>query len=163
MPSFDIVSRIHEQELVNALENCKREISTRYDFKGLSIVIDHNKKDNNITVVAPDELKLKQVNDLIKNHLIRRKIDPRMLDIQESIEASGSTKRQIIKLKEGIGQEIAKKIINQIKTSKIKVQIKIQGNELRADGKKKDDLQEAIAMIRSMPLEQPVEFINFRD
>ena len=163
MPSFDVISKVNHLDLANAIANCNREISTRFDFKGLNIVIEANPKENNITVVAPDELKLKQVNDLLKGHLVKRKIDPRIFDIQQSVEASGSSKRQIIKIKEGISQESAKKIIAEIKKSKIKVQVKIQGDELRADGKKRDDLQEVMQMIKDTDIGQPVEFTNFRD
>ena len=163
MPSFDVICKVNQQELVNAIANCNREISTRFDFKGLNIVIEANPKENNITVVAPDELKLKQVNDLLKGHLVKRKIDPRIFDIQQSVEASGASKRQIIKIKEGISQESAKKIIAEIKKSKIKVQVKIQGDELRADGKKRDDLQEVMQMIKDTDIGQPIEFTNFRD
>lgn len=163
MPSFDVISKVNQQELTNAISNCTREISTRFDFKGLHIVIEANQKENLITVVAPDDLKLKQVNELLKGHLIKRKIDPRIFDIQAAVEATGASKRQIIKIKEGISQESAKKIISEVKKTKIKVQIKIQGNELRADGKKKDDLQEAMQLIKGVNIGQPVEFTNFRD
>ena len=163
MPSFDVISKVNQQELTNAISNCTREISTRFDFKGLHIVIEANQKENLITVVAPDDLKLKQVNELLKGHLIKRKIDPRIFDIQTAVEATGASKRQIIKIKEGISQESAKKIISEVKKTKIKVQIKIQGNELRADGKKKDDLQEAMQLIKGVNISQPVEFTNFRD
>ena len=163
MPSFDVISKVNQQELTNAISNCTREISTRFDFKGLHIVIEANQKENLITVVAPDDLKLKQVNELLKGHLIKRKIDPRIFDIQTAVEATGASKRQIIKIKEGISQESAKKIISEVKKTKIKVQIKIQGNELRADGKKKDDLQEAMQLIKGVNIGQPIEFTNFRD
>ena len=103
------------------------------------------------------------MNDLLKGHLVKRKIDPRIFDIQAAVEATGASKRQIIKIKEGISQESAKKIISEVKKTKIKVQIKIQGNELRADGKKKDDLQEAMQLIKGVNIGQPVEFTNFRD
>ena len=136
MPSFDVISKVNQQELTNAISNCNREISTRFDFKGLHIVIEANQKENLITVVAPDDLKLKQVNELLKGHLVKRKIDPRIFDIQDAVEATGASRRQIIKIKEGISQRSAKKIFRDKKT-KIKVQIKIQGNELRADGKKR--------------------------
>ena len=110
-----------------------------------------------------DDLKLKQVNDLLKGHLVKRKIDPRIFDIQDAVEATGASRRQIIKIKEGISQESAKKIISEIKKKKIKVQIKIQGNELRVDGKKKDDLQEAISAIKAINIGLPIDFVNFRD
>jgi uncharacterized protein YajQ (UPF0234 family) len=161
MPSFDVVSRINYQEFDNALANCLREITTRYDFKGLNISIE--RKDKIITTLAPDNLKLKQVNELLQTHLIRRKVDPRVINIKNSETATGGTVRQISELKEGIDQESAKKIITQIKSLKLKIQVKIQGEELRADGKKRDDLQEAIAAIRTIDIGQPMEFVNFRD
>ena len=163
MPSFDVTSKVNQQELTNAISNCNREISTRFDFKGLHVLIEANQKDNTITVVAPDDLKLKQVNDLLKSHLVKRKIDPRVFDIQNAVEGTGSSKRQIIKIKEGISQESAKKIISEIKKAKVKVQVKIQGDELRADGKKRDDLQEVMQLIKKIDIGQPVDFTNFRD
>ena len=108
------------------------------------------RKDKTITTIAPDELKLKQVNELLETHLIRRKVDPRVLSIKNSEGASGGTIRQVSELKEGINQENAKKIIGDIKKLKLKIQIKIQGEELRVDGKKRDDLQDAIAAIKTI-------------
>ena len=161
MPSFDIISKVNYQEFDNALANCLREISNRYDFKGLNISIE--RKDKSITTIATDELKLKQVNELLETHLVRRKVDPRVLTIKNSEGASGGTIRQVSDLKEGISQEDAKKIIADIKKLKLKIQIKIQGEELRVDGKKRDDLQEAIAAIKAIDIGQPIDFVNFRD
>ncbi|WP_440930619.1 YajQ family cyclic di-GMP-binding protein [Candidatus Pelagibacter sp.] len=161
MPSFDVISKINYQELDNALGNCLREISNRYDFKGLKITIE--RKDKNITTVAPDDLKLKQVNELLQTHLVRRKVDPRVIEIKNSEGASGGSIRQISELKEGISQENAKKIIADIKKLKLKIQIKIQGDELRVDGKKKDDLQETMGAIKAIDVGLPIDFINFRD
>ena len=161
MPSFDVVSKIYHQEFDNALSNCLREIGNRFDFKGLHISIE--RKENLITTVAPDELKLRQVNELLQTHLIRRKVDPRVLNIKSSESASGGSIRQLTELKEGISQENAKKIIADIKKLKLKIQIKIQGDELRVDGKKKDELQEAIDAIKSIDIGLPIEFVNFRD
>ena len=107
-------------------------------------------KTKTITTIATDELKLKQVNELLETHLIRRKVDPRVLSIKNSEGASGGTIRQVSELKEGISQENAKKIIGDIKKLKLKIQIKIQGEELRVDGKKRDDLQDAIAAIKTI-------------
>ncbi|MEY3429983.1 MAG: hypothetical protein RI930_852, partial [Pseudomonadota bacterium] len=121
------------------------------------------RKDKTITTLAPDNLKLKQVNELLQTHLIRRKVDPRVIKIKNSETATGGTVRQISELKEGIDQESAKKIIAEVKSLKLKIQVKIQGEELRADGKKRDDLQEAIAAIRTIDIGQPMEFVNFRD
>ena len=161
MPSFDVISKINHQEFDNALSNCLREISNRFDFKGLHISIE--RKDKLITTVAPDELKLRQVNELLQTHLIRRKVDPRVVSIKSSESASGGSIRQISELKEGISQENAKKVIADIKKLKLKIQIKIQGDELRVDGKKRDDLQEAISAIKSIDIGLPIEFVNFRD
>ena len=161
MPSFDVISKINYQEFDNALANCLREISNRFDFKGLNISIE--RKDKTITTLAPDNLKLKQVNELLQTHLIRRKVDPRVLSVKNSENATGGTIRQISELKEGISQENAKKITTHIKTLKLKIQIKIQGEELRVDGKKRDDLQEAIAAIKTIDIGIPIEFVNFRE
>ena len=103
------------------------------------------------------------MNELLETHLIRRKVDPRVLDVKNSEGASGGTIRQVSELNEGISQENAKKIIGDIKKLKLKIQIKIQGEELRVDGKKRDDLQDAIAAIKTIDIGLPIEFINFRD
>ena len=161
MPSFDVISKINYPEFDNALANCLREIGNRYDFKGLKISIE--RKDKIITTLAPDELKLKQVNELLQIHLIRRKIDPRVIAIKNSESAAGTSIRQVSELEEGISQENAKKIIADIKKLKLKIQIKIQGEELRAEGKKRDDLQKAISAIESIDIGLPIEFVNFRD
>ena len=161
MPSFDVISKINYQEFDNAIANCLREISNRYDFKDVNISIE--RKDKTVTTLATDELKLKQINELLETHLIRRKVDPRVLSIKNSEGASGSTIRQISELREGINQENAKTIINNIKKLKLKIQIKIQGEELRVEGKKRDDLQESISAIKSININLPIEFVNFRD
>ena len=161
MPSFNVISKINYQEFDNALANCLREINNRYDFKGLNISIE--RKDKIITTLAPDKLKLKQVNELLQIHLIRRKVDPRVIIFKNLESAAGATIRQVSELKEGISQENAKKIITDIKKLKLKIQIKIQGEELRAEGKKRDDLQEAIAAIEAIDIGLPIEFVNFRD
>ena len=102
MPSFDVISKINYQEFDNALANCLREIANRYDFKGLHISIE--RKDKTVTTIAPDELKLKQVNELLQTHLVRRKVDPRVLEVKSSEGASGGSIRQVSELKEGISQ-----------------------------------------------------------
>ncbi len=161
MPSFDVISKINYQEFDNALANCLREINNRYDFKGLHISIE--RKEKSIITNAPDELKLKQVNELFQTHLVRRKVDPRVLEFKSLEGASGGSIREISELKEGISQENAKKVIADIKKLKLKIQIKIQGDELRVDGKKKDDLQNAIAAIKAIDIGLPIDFVNFRD
>jgi cyclic-di-GMP-binding protein len=161
MPSFDLISKINYQEFDNAIANCLREIGNRYDFKGMNISIE--RKDLIISTMAPDELKLKQINELLQIHLIRRKVDPRVIIIKNSESATGSTIRQISELKEGISQEKAKIIINDVKKLKLKIQIKIQGKELRIEGKKIDDLQKAMLAIEVIDIGLPIEFVNLRD
>lgn len=161
MPSFDVVSRVDHQEIDNAIGNAIREITTRYDFKGSNTSIE--KKDNSIVVLTDDEMKAGQVNDMLVTHFVRRKVDPLCLKKKELEKAGGNKIKQIYDLIEGIDQSICKKLIADVKSSKIKVQVKINGNELRVDGKKKDDLQSVIQLIESSNIGIPIQFINFRD
>ena len=161
MPSFDVVSRLDHQEIDNAIGNATREITTRYDFKGSNTSIE--KKENSIVVLTDDEMKAGQVNDMLVTHFVRRKVDPLCLKKKELEKAGGNKIKQIYDLIEGIDQSICKKLIADVKSSKIKVQVKIKGNELRVDGKKKDDLQSVIQLIESSNIGIPIQFINFRD
>ena len=161
MPSFDVVNRIDHQEIDNAIGNAIREITTRYDFKGSNTSIE--KKDDSIVVLTDDEMKAGQVNDMLVTHFVRRKVDPLCLKKKELEKAGGNKIKQIYDLIEGIEQSICKKLIADVKSSKIKVQVKINGNELRVDGKKKDDLQSVIQLIESSNVGIPIQFINFRD
>ncbi len=161
MPSFDIVSRVDFQEIDNAIANALREITNRYDFKGSNTTVERSEKV--ITIVTDDDLKLSQVNDILISHFVRRKLDPLALGKKDKEKAGGDRIRQTISLVEGIEQDIAKKITSEIKSSKMKVQAKINGNELRIDGKKRDDLQAAMQLIEDLNLGIPVQFINFRD
>jgi len=161
MPSFDVVSRLDFQEIDNAIGNATREILNRYDFKGSDTSIE--RKENEVTVITDDELKLNQVHDLIVTHLVRRKVDPLTLSKKSMEKAGGNKVRQLYNLIEGIEQSIAKKITADVKSSKIKVQVKINGNELRVDGKKKDDLQSVMQMIEDSKIGIPLQFVNFRD
>ena len=161
MPSFDIVSRLDFQEIDNAIGNVIREIGNRYDFKGSETTIE--RKEQELVIITEDEMKLNQVHDLIITHFVRRKVDPLVLKDDSKEKAGGNKIRQFYKLNEGIEQIIAKKITADVKSAKIKVQIKINGNELRVEGKKRDDLQEVIKMIEESKVEIPIQFINFRD
>ena len=161
MPSFDVVSRLDHQEIDNAIGNAIREITTRYDFKGSNTSIE--KKDDSIVVLTDDEMKAGQVNDMLVTHFVRRKVDPLCLKKKELEKAGGNKIKQIYDLIEGIDQSICKKLIADVKSSMIKVQVKINGNELRVDGKKKDDLQSVIQLIESSNIGIPIQFINFRD
>ena len=161
MSSFDVVSRLDIQEIDNAISNCLREIGTRYDFKGSHTSIERNEKQ--VTVITDDDLKLRQVHDLIITHLVRRKVDSLCLKEYIKEKASGNKVRQVFTLLEGIDQAMAKKITADIKSLKLKVQVKINGTELRIDGKKRDDLQTIIQMIKDTNLGMPVQFVNYRD
>ena len=161
MPSFDIVSRVDFQEIDNAIANALREITNRYDFKGSNTTLERSEKV--ITIVTDDDLKLSQVNDILISHFVRRKLDPLALGKKDKEKAGGDRIRQTISLVEGIEQDIAKKITSEIKSSKMKVQAKINGNELRIDGKKRDDLQSVMQLIEDLQVGIPVQFINFRD
>ena len=161
MPSFDVVSRLDFQEIDNAISNVIREISTRYDFKGSQTTVE--RKDKDLTLITDDELKLSQVHELIITHLVRRKVDPLTLQEGNKEKAGGDKVRQVYKLNEGIEQQIAKKITADVKSLKIKVQVKINGNELRVEGKKRDDLQTVMQMIEDAKIGIPVQFLNFRD
>ena len=161
MPSFDIVSRVDFQEIDNAIANALREITNRYDFKGSNTTLERSEKV--ITIVTDDDLKLSQVNEILISHFVRRKLDPLALGKKDKEKAGGDRIRQTISLVEGIEQDVAKKITSEIKSSKMKVQAKINGNELRIDGKKRDDLQAAMQLIEDLNVGIPVQFINFRD
>ena len=161
MPSFDVVSRLDFQEIDNAIGNATREILNRYDFKGSNTSIE--RKDNDLTVVTDDELKLKQVHELIITHIVSRKVDPLCLSKGNVEKVGGNKIRQFYKLVEGIEQSISKKITADVKSSKIKVQVKIIGNEIRIDGKKKDDLQTVMQMNKDSNLGIPIQFVNYRD
>jgi cyclic-di-GMP-binding protein len=161
VPSFDIVSRIDLAEVDNALAAMKREIGTRFDFKGSKCSIE--RQDGILTIVADDELKLKQMHELLKVHLTRRKVDPAALKYRPPEKASGNTLKQAVIVRQGVDADLAKRLIREIKDSKLKVQVSIQGNELRVTGKQRDELQAAIAVARNMRIEQPLQYVNFRD
>lgn len=163
MPTFDIVSKIDLQEIDNAVNSVLRELTNRYDFKGANFSVELNNKENHILIQAEDDYKLKAIGDSLKVYCTKRSIDPKALEFEKEEKASGNSLRQIIKLKNGIDQETAKKIVKQIKATKIKVQSSIKGDEVRVDGKKRDDLQEIMALIRKSNYDLPLQFINFRD
>ena len=161
MPSFDIVSEVDLSEAENAIQNVTREISTRYDFKGSKSTVEI--KDGVITIFADDDMKLRQMHEILQGNMQKRGIEPGSLDYQKVEPAAGQSVRQHVKIKEGIDKELAKKIVKAIKGEKLKVQVAIQGEELRVTGKKRDDLQEVIAFVKAMKLEQPLQYQNFRD
>ena len=161
MPSFDVVSRLEMQEIDNAVSNAMKEITQRYDFKGSISKLERS--DNIVTLLTEDDMKAKQVIEILTSHLIKRKIDPKAVKLKSSENASGNSIRQKYDLLEGIDQEMGKKITKMIKDTKLKVQAKIQGNELRISGAKKDNLQDVMSKINELKLELPLQFVNFRD
>jgi cyclic-di-GMP-binding protein len=161
MPSFDIVSKTDLAEVDNAVQGAVREIGTRFDFKGSKCTIE--RKEALITMLADDDMKLRQMQELLKGYVVRRKLDASALEFKEPQKASGNALRQEVVVKQGIDQTVGKRIVKEIKDSKLKVQVSIQGDELRVSGKKKDDLQDAIAFVRGLKIEQPLQFVNFRD
>ena len=161
MPSFDIVSKTDMAEVENALNNIRREIETRYDFKGSNCKIEL--ADQAITIHADDDLKLKQMHELLQGHLTRRNVDAKVLDYKTLEKSAGQSVRQVVVIRQGIDKELAKKLVKEIKGSKIKAQIAIQGDELRVTGKKRDNLQEVIAFCKGLTFELPLQYTNFRD
>ncbi|HOP20111.1 MAG TPA: YajQ family cyclic di-GMP-binding protein, partial [Amphiplicatus sp.] len=142
-------------------QNVMREIGTRYDFKGSKSKVEI--AEAVITIHADDQMKLRQVHEILQGNLQKRGIEPGSLDYQKEEPAAGQSVRQTVKIKEGIDKELAKKLVKEIKDAKFKVQAAIQGDELRVTGKKRDDLQEVIAFIKGLKIEQPLQFKNFRD
>jgi len=163
MPSFDIVSEIDMQEVRNAVENANRELSTRFDFRNVSASIELNEKAQIIKVTTESDFQVKQLVDILREKLLKRGIEGAALEVPEQIEHSGKSWSLDAKLKQGIETDMAKKIVKLIKDSKIKVQAQIQGEEVRVNGKSRDDLQSAIALVRGGNLGQPFQFKNFRD
>jgi uncharacterized protein YajQ (UPF0234 family) len=161
MPSFDIVSRVDLAEVDNALSGMTREIGTRFDFKGSKCAI--RREEGVLTILADDELKLKQMHELLRVHLTRRKVDPLALDAKPPEKASGNTLRQRIIVRQGVDPNLARLLVRELKEKKPKLQVAIQGEEVRVSGKSRDELQAAITLLRSLKVEQPLQYINYRD
>ena len=160
MPSFDVVSEVNMHELANAVDQTNREVSNRFDFKGTNARAEH--AGTTITLIAPAEFQIKQIYDILRTRISRRGIDVLCLDPGKITERVNEA-RQIITVKQGIDQELAKKIVRIIKDSRLKVQSSIQGDQVRVTGKKRDDLQEVISLLRNSKLELPLQYVNFRD
>ena len=163
MPSFDVVSKFNIQELDNAVNMVKRDIATRFDFKGSSSDIELNKSDNTIKLKADNDYQIKAISDMLEKRAINRKVSIKTFDYGQLEQASGMSIRQIVKLKQGIDKESATKINKLIKNQKLKVQSQIQGDQLRVTGKKIDDLQNVIQIIKEQNMGLPLQFINMRN
>ena len=158
--SFDIVSRVDQQEVKNAIDQAKRELANRYDFKGSASDITHNVE--KIELVSDDEFKLQQLRDIVESKLIKRGIDLRHVEYGKITPGAKMTVDQTLTLKQGITQDLGKTISKAIRDSKLKVTSQIQGDELRVSGKEKDELQKVITLVKGLDLPVPVDFVNYR-
>ncbi len=160
MPSFDIVSELNHHELTNAIDQANREVTTRFDFKGTDS--SYTYKDGVITLFSQTDFQVKQMLDILQSKMVKRSIDLKFLDAGV-VHESGKGARQEITVKEGIDTPTAKKIVKMIKDTKMKVQAAIQGEKVRVSGKKRDDLQQVIQLLKKADLDIPLQFVNFRD
>ena len=161
MPSFDVVSEANMVEVRNAVEQTNKEVSTRFDFKGSDARVEQ--KERELTAFADSEFQLNQLKDVLTGRMTRRNVDVRFLDEGKIEKMSGDKVKQVIKIRNGIESDAAKKIVRLVKDSKLKVQASIQGDAVRVTGAKRDDLQAAIAMLKKDVTDLPLEFNNFRD
>ena len=161
MPSFDIVSEVNQVEVRNAVDQVNKEVSTRFDFKGSDARVEV--AENTLTLYADDDFKLQQVIDILTTKLTKRGVDIRALKYADVQKVSGNKVKQAVTVREGVEQELAKKIVKLVKDSKLKVQASIQGDAVRVSGAKRDLLQEAIALVKKSITDFPLQFNNFRD
>ena len=162
MASFDIVSKVDIQSLDNAINTAKKEIATRYDFQGTNSTIDLDKKDLIVHVLTGNDMLMERIEDVIRSRMIKQKIDPSCMDFGKEIYASGDMVKKDIKIKQGIDRETAKKIVTDIKTTKLKVQPQIMNDQVRVTSKKIDDLQAIMAFCRSKEYGIPLQYDNMK-
>lgn len=160
MPSFDVVSEVDIQEVNNAMDQANREVTTRFDFKGVGAKFE--RESNLVHMMAAEEFQLQQMLDILKMKLVKRSVDLGCLQLEDP-STSGKQVRQQVTFRQGIDSLLAKKMVKVIKDKKLKVQAAIQGEKIRVSGKKRDDLQRVIAVLKEMDLDLPLQFINFRD
>ena len=160
MPSFDVVSEINRHELTNAVDQTNREVSTRFDFKGSDARVEP--KELQLTIVAPSDFQVQQVLDILQGKLSKRGIDLACLKV-DPVVVSGKEARQVVTVREGLDSDLGRKIVKLIKESGLKLQAQIQEKQVRITGKKRDDLQAAIALLRGAKVEMPLQYVNFRD
>ncbi|MDR9468437.1 YajQ family cyclic di-GMP-binding protein [Marinospirillum sp.] len=161
MPSFDVVSELDKHQVTNAVDQANRLVGNRFDFKGVDARFEQS-GDNDVILHAEAEFQVQQLLDILRNELVRKGIDLACLEEGDVVEAN-KTARMPVKLREGIESDLAKKIVKMIKDSKIKVQAQIQGDQVRVTGKKRDDLQQVMALLKGADLDMPLQFNNFRD
>lgn len=163
MPSFDIVNRIDMQEVDNAVNNAKKEIATRYDLRQSRSELDLDRKEGTIRILAADEMKLKAIKEIMITHLVRRKIEAKGLHFSENEPTSQGHLKCGGTFLQGIDKDTARKIVKMIKDTKLKVQAAVQNDQVRVTGKKIDDLQSVISMLKERDLEIPLQFVNMKD
>ncbi len=160
MPSFDIVSEVDHHELSNAIDQANREIGTRYDFKGSDARIEQS--ENQLTLSTESEFQIKQMTPILKEKMSKRGIDVSCLEFSDVVEMNKRARQQVL-VREGLDKDLARKIVKLIKESKLKVQSSIQGEQVRVNGKKRDDLQQVMQLLKAASLGIPLQFNNFRD
>ncbi len=160
MPSFDVVSEIDQHELTNAIDQANREIGNRFDFKGTNSKIEM--VDESLTITSASEFQVKQIHDILENKVSKRGIDVRCLEYGDIVENNNQAK-QTVNIRKGIDKDLARKIVKMMKETKLKIQASIQGDQVRISGKKRDDLQEAIAALKAAKIDLPLQYVNFRD
>lgn len=161
MPSFDVVSKVDMQEVSNALQQARKEIQQRYDFKGSKAEIEQDKE--GIKVHSDDEFKVKAVVDILQSKLVKRGVNLKSLEYGKVEPAAGGTARQLIKIHEGLDTDAAREVVRIIKDSKAKVQAQVQDDQVRVTGKQRDDLQAVIGVLRAADFRRPLQFVNMRD
>ena len=160
--SFDVVSKVDLQEVLNAVQQASKEIATRFDFRGSKSKVEWNEKELTLTLTSDDEGKLKSVKDILETRLVKRGVAVKSLDYQKVEPAAMGTVRQDVKIQQGIASEKAKEIVKAIKDRKLKVQAAIQGDQVRVSGRAKDDLQEVMTLLRAGDFGVPLQFTNYR-
>lgn len=163
MPSFDVVSRVDMQELDNAVNMVKKEVSTRFDFRGSKTQVEFARKEGLVRFLTEDEMKLRALRDMLITKAVKRGVDTKAFAFKTADKAGGDMLRQEVTIANGIDIEIARKVVKAVKDSKIKVQAAIQGDEVRVSGKNRDDLQAVIALLRERDFGIPLQFVNMRD
>jgi uncharacterized protein YajQ (UPF0234 family) len=161
MPTFDIVSEVDQQEVTNAVDQTARELANRYDFRGTNSSI--HLADNEIVVESSTDHRLEAAVDVLKEKLVRRKVSLKALSGGTPKEVGGGRYRATFALNHGIAQDAAKELSKTVRDAKLKVQVQIQGNQLRVQGKKRDDLQQVIALLKGLDYRLPLQYVNFRD
>jgi uncharacterized protein YajQ (UPF0234 family) len=163
MPSFDVVSRVDMQEMDNAVNQVKKEIATRFDFRGSRTQMDLDRKEGKIQVLTEDDMKLRAIKDMLIAKAVRRSVEAEALVFAPHEKAAGDMVRQVVSITNGIDVETARKVVKLIKETKLKVQAAIQGDEVRVTGKQRDDLQDVIHALKEADLGMPLQFVNYRE